>query len=66
MKWLAFIFGCSHNRFTWPRGKEGSLTVTCTDCGATIPYSWPAPITKPSRDESQSTNIDALRLLNRL
>jgi len=52
MRILSSLFGCSHQRTTFPitptrdrRGREIAIAarrthVTCLDCGREFPYSW--------------------------
>jgi hypothetical protein len=45
MEWLRSLFGCPHDRHSFPqtvKGKDGTVmtTVSCLDCGRTIPYDW--------------------------
>jgi RNase P subunit RPR2 len=37
---LNFLFGCSHQRVTWPQGRAGQTYVACLDCGREFRYDW--------------------------
>jgi len=42
---LSFVGRCTHDRYSWPQtiktGKDkGKTTVSCLDCGKTLPYDW--------------------------
>jgi hypothetical protein len=40
MAWLRLILGCSHERYSFPQTIKGETTVSCLDCGQTMPYDW--------------------------
>ena len=44
MSLLSHIFGCRHERYTWPRtrrsGYAQSTTVCCLECGREMLYDW--------------------------
>lgn len=42
---LSIVGRCPHDRYSWPQtiktGKDkGKTTVSCLDCGKTLPYDW--------------------------
>jgi len=41
IRWLsAFLFGCFHQRTTFPLTMNGETHVTCLECGKEIRYDW--------------------------
>jgi len=40
MAWFSSLFGCPHDRHSFPQTIEGKTTVSCLDCGRTMPYDW--------------------------
>lgn len=41
MKLLEYLFGCRHERYTWPLTLvRGSTYVRCLDCGKALRYSF--------------------------
>jgi hypothetical protein len=40
---LTYLFGCSHERYSWPMAKRGEqLHVCCLTCGRSMEYDWAA------------------------
>jgi hypothetical protein len=42
---LSLVGRCTHDRYSWPQtikaGKDkGKTTVSCLDCGRSLPYDW--------------------------
>lgn len=40
MDWFLGLFGCKHERYSWPQTVEGKTTVSCLDCGKSLDYDW--------------------------
>jgi len=37
---LSKLFGCKHERYSWPQTVKGKTSVSCLDCGQSLPYDW--------------------------